>query len=134
MTTHLEYHPDLEWAKLSDLRVGEAYALNTDSPMTFLMLGKFHGRNGRPEYDVTTLVGAASGRATTRTYFRGETEVLVVPPAEVGNRIAYAAVAFSERNFNGQERIALAPTCWPLSLADDDVVLEDVAEASEVCS
>lgn len=134
MTRHLDYHPDLEWAKLSDLRVGEAYALNTDSPMTFLMLGKFYGRNGRPEYDVTTLVGAASGRATTRTYFRGETEVLVVPPAEIGNRIAYAAAAFAGRNFNGQERIALSPDCWPLSLADDDVVLEDVAEATEVCS
>lgn len=116
----LEFHPELEWAKLSDLEVGEAYTLGVESPMTFLMLGKFYGRNGRPEYDVSTLVGASGGRASTRTYFRGETEVLVVPAEEVGKRIACAAEAFSSRSFTGSERIELSRDCWPLSLLADD--------------
>lgn len=115
----LEYHPDLEWSKLSDLEVGEAYTLSTESPLTFVMLGKFYGRNGRPEYDVTTIVGPANGRASTRTFFRGETEVLVVPPEEVGDRIAHAAQGFSNRSFTGSERIELGRDCWPLSLLAD---------------
>lgn len=111
-------HPDLEWTQLSDLKVGEAYTLSTESPLTFLMLGNFKGRNGRPEYDVTTLVGPAQGRATTRTYFRGDTEVLVVPTREVGHRAAFAANAFSDRTFRGHDRIELGPDCWPQSLAN----------------
>ncbi|WP_193078994.1 hypothetical protein [Brevibacterium aurantiacum] len=118
-TNDLDYHSDLEWSKLSDIEPGECYTLATDSPMTFLMLGKFTGRNGRPEYDVTTLVGPSGGRATTRTFFRGGVEVLVVPPEVVGERIAHAAVAFTNRNFNGSERIELSVDCWPLSLVSD---------------
>ena len=117
MTRISDEHPDLEWTILSDLEVGEAYTLSTESPLTFLMLGKFKGRNGRPEYDVTTLVGPAQGRASTRTYFRGDTEVLVVPTREVGHRVAFAAKAFSNREFRGRDRVELGPDCWPQSLA-----------------
>lgn len=123
----LETHDELEWSRICDLRVGEAYQTSVDSPLTFVMLGKFYGRNGRPEYDVTTIVGPNQGRASTRTYFRGEKEVLVVPPAEVGSRVAHAAVAFSDRNFRGHEIVQLGRDCWPLSLIEDDhvAVVED---------
>lgn len=106
---------------LSDLEPGECYTLSTSSPFTFLMLGKFAGRNGRAEFDATTIVGAASGRASTRTYYRGDLEVLVIPADMVGERIAAAAAAFTNRNFNGSERIELGGACWPLSLAGEDM-------------
>lgn len=116
---------DLEWATLSDLEIGEAYTLGIESPLTFLLVGVHSGRGGRAEYDVTTLVGPG-GRSSTRTYWRPNQEVLIVPAEAVGHRLSAAATAFAERERRGLDRIALGSDVWPSSLAPEDI--EDVTD------
>lgn len=124
-----EYHSKLEWSTLDQLSIGEAYALAVDSPLTFLLVGINPGRTGRREYDVSTLVGP-SGRSSTRTYWGQRQEVLVIPPAEIGPRVASAASAFSERRRLGLDRVVLDSTVFPYSLAPDDIedVIDDDSE------
>lgn len=113
-------HPDLEWSTVADLAIGDCYTTSTKSPLTYMMLDKRNGYRGRAEFDCTTLVGPAGGRASTRTYYRGEQEILIVPPEEVGDRIAAAALAFGQRPFHGHDHIELGRDCWPLTLVPDD--------------
>lgn len=109
-------HSSLEWTTLDDLEVGEFYTLGTESPMTFLLVGRALGRGGRHEFDVTTLVGASGGRAYTRTYWRPKQEVLIVPAEYVGDRLTAAAVAFAEREQRGLDRIELGSDVFPWCL------------------
>ena len=118
-------HSSLEWTTLDDLEVGEFYTLGTESPMTFLLVGRALGRGGRLEFDVTTLVGASGGRAYTRTFWRPKQEVLVVPAEYVGDRLTAAAVAFAEREQRGLDRIELGSDVFPWCLGS-------FAEAEEV--
>ncbi|MCU4298185.1 hypothetical protein D3I60_14075 [Brevibacterium permense] len=111
----MTHSSDLEWSPIADLEVGEAYTLSTSSPLTYILVGKHTGRGGRAEYDATTIVGPG-GRGYTRSYFRGDLEVLVVPPEEVGARIADAAESFSTRSFTGREHISLSSDSWPNSV------------------
>jgi hypothetical protein len=119
---HRDDHPALEWATLDQLEVGEFYTLGTESPLTYLLVGSYVGRGGRTEYDVTTLVGASAGRAYTRTYWRPQQEVLVVPAEHVGDRLTASAVAFAERERHGIDRITLGSDCWPWCINDADVI------------
>ena len=109
-------HSSLEWTTLDDLEVGEFYTLGTESPMTFLLVGRALGRGGRHEFDVTTLVGASGGHAYTRSYWRPKQEVLIVPAEYVGDRLTAAAVAFAEREQRGLDRIELGSDVFPWCL------------------
>ena len=114
-------HPSLEWTTLDNLEVGEFYTLGTESPLTCLLVGKYRGRGGRHEFDVTTLVGASGGRAYTRTYWKPTQQVLVVPAEYVGDRLTAAAVAFAERERRGLDRISLGSDVFPWCLGAEEV-------------
>lgn len=116
-----DHHDALEWASLEELEVGEFYTISPESPLTYLLVGKYRGRGGRTEFDVTTLVGASGGRAYTRTYWKPTQQVLVVPAEYVGDRLTAAAVAFNERERLGLDRISLGSDVFPWCLGTEEV-------------
>lgn len=134
MNKMTDYHDALEWCAMSELSVGEAYAISLESPLTYLLVGRAIGRGGRDEFDVTTLVGP-NGRAYTRTFWHAQQSVIVIPPEAIGDRLSAAANAFAEREHLGVDRIELGSDCYPWTLGGSDAV-EDTADAdtSEVCS
>ncbi|MGM0697651.1 MAG: hypothetical protein ACQEVD_02300 [Actinomycetota bacterium] len=105
--------PNLKWAPIDDLEVGEFYTLGVESPLTYLLVGRYAGRGGRTEYDVNVLVGPSEGRAYTKTFWNPSQDVLVIPPEHVGDRLTAAAVAFNERHHLGREHIELGSDCFP---------------------
>ncbi|MCT2183060.1 hypothetical protein M3G00_08945 [Brevibacterium casei] len=114
-----EYNSDLKWVRMDELEVGQFYAISVKSPLTYLLLAKNTGYRGRDEFVATNLVGAAGGRARTATYYRPEQMALIIPPSEVGGRLASAAREFGQRPFRGQDYVQLSSDCWPLNIAAD---------------
>ena len=122
-----EYNSDLKWVRMDELEVGQFYAISVKSPLTYLLLAKNTGYRGRDEFVATNLVGAAGGRARTATYYRPEQMALIIPPSEVGGRLASAAREFGQRPFRGQlQRTHRCRSCDPVLSLKDPYLTEKV--------
>ncbi len=111
---------DLEWTEVGGLERGEFFTLGEGCPLTFVVRDNRIGRSGRVEVDANVLAGSSGARAHCKTFFRPALEVLAVPEAVVGERVAGAIDAWAERNFNGVDRWELPADVWPYIVTDDD--------------
>ncbi|MBM6589857.1 hypothetical protein [Brevibacterium sp. RIT 803] len=118
-------HPDLTWANIDQLEVGEWYATSVESPLSYMLIGTATGRGGRTEYDIVCPIGAGR-KPSLRTFWKPGNQLIVIPPEHVGQRLTDAAIAFAEKERQGLSRITLSPESWPNCLAEGN----DDAEVS----
>lgn len=124
---------DLEYAEISNLVSGEFFTLGETCPLTFVSRGGHLTERGTVEVDASCLAGLRDGKAYSKTFYRPNLEVLIVPDGHVGARVGAAIEAFHDRNFSGYERVELAMGIWPWledDKADDGLDFPDELEVS----
>lgn len=104
---------NLEYIRVGDLKPGDFFTLGVNSPLTFVARGHHLTMRGSVQLDASCLAGMRDGAAYTSTFYRPALEVLLVPENVVGERVAAAVEAFSDRQFRGHERIELPSGVWP---------------------
>lgn len=116
--TMTEETTELEYVEVGDLRIGEHFTLGENCPLTFVVRELFVSTSGRVQVNTTVLAGLSDGRAYSKTMYRPQLEVLLVPDEYVGERVGRAIEAFRNRNRRGHDRVELGSGIWPYVAAD----------------